>query len=211
MAGATSDCCRLSAFHVTSRHFMKSHMRWVHECLAVTCHLLFGHNDRDLSRVTAVTRRWNGYKRRGRRRRRKSAQKVEPGEKNSPAAPAVTRTRDLSITSPCGLTCLLAQVVRASKVTSANAVNATPLAPPPLVSGQPTSLCPQTAVCTATAATVVWNSGSAVISLSRAGAPGVNTGLARDSFVHVCDAGSILEQTASCEVIMTDEQGHTSS
>ena len=30
----------------------------------------------------------------------KSAQKVDPGEENSPVAPVGTRTRDLSITSP---------------------------------------------------------------------------------------------------------------
>ena len=37
-------------------------------------------NDRDLLRATAVTRGWNGY-------RNESAQKVDPGEDNSPAAP----------------------------------------------------------------------------------------------------------------------------
>ena len=35
-------------------------------------------------------------------RYRKEAQKVDPGEENSPAAPAVTRTRDLSITTDSG-------------------------------------------------------------------------------------------------------------
>ena len=47
-----------------------------------------------LSRAAAVTREWSGY------RNKESAQKVDPGEENSPAAPAGTRTRDLSITSP---------------------------------------------------------------------------------------------------------------
>ena len=63
--------------------------------LAVTCRLpRFWQNDRGLLRATAVTRGWNGY-------RNKSAQKVDPGEENSPAAPAgIRRTRDLSITSP---------------------------------------------------------------------------------------------------------------
>ena len=32
--------------------------------------------------------------------KKESAQKVDHGEENSPAAPAGTRTRDLSITSP---------------------------------------------------------------------------------------------------------------
>ena len=39
-----------------SRHFMQSHIRRVHACLAVTCHLYLGQNDRDLLRATVVTR-----------------------------------------------------------------------------------------------------------------------------------------------------------
>ena len=74
-------------------HFMQSHIRKVYACLAVTCHLRFWQNYRGLLRATAVTRGWNGY-------RNKSLQKVDPGEENSPAAPAGIRTRDLSITSP---------------------------------------------------------------------------------------------------------------
>ena len=50
-------------------------------------------NDRDLLRDTAVTRGWNGY-------RNESAQKVDPGEEISPAAPSGIRTHDLSIASP---------------------------------------------------------------------------------------------------------------
>ena len=34
----------------------KPHIRKVHACLAVTCHLHFWQNDRDLLRATAVTR-----------------------------------------------------------------------------------------------------------------------------------------------------------
>ena len=64
----------------------------MHGCLAVTCHLHLWQNDRDLLRAAAVTRGWNGY-------RNKSAQKVDPGEENSPADPAGIRTRNLSITS----------------------------------------------------------------------------------------------------------------
>ena len=56
----------------------------VYACLAVTCHLLFWQNDRDLLHATAVTRGWNEY-------RNKS--------QHSPAAPAGIRTRGLSITS----------------------------------------------------------------------------------------------------------------
>ena len=43
-------------------HFMQGHIRKVHACLAVTCHLHFWQNDRDLLRATAVTRGWNGYR-----------------------------------------------------------------------------------------------------------------------------------------------------
>ena len=43
-------------------HFMQSHIRKVHACLAVTCHLHFRQNDPDLLRATAVTRVWNGYR-----------------------------------------------------------------------------------------------------------------------------------------------------
>ena len=60
--------------------------------LAVTCHLHFGQNDRDLVRAFAVTRE--------RITTGESAQKVDPGKENPSAAPAGTRTRDLSITSP---------------------------------------------------------------------------------------------------------------
>ena len=37
-------------------HFMQSHIRKVYACLAVTCHLHFWQNDRELLRATAVTR-----------------------------------------------------------------------------------------------------------------------------------------------------------
>ena len=39
--------------------FNKSHIRKVYACLAVTCHLHFWQNDRDLLRATVVTRGWN--------------------------------------------------------------------------------------------------------------------------------------------------------
>ena len=65
----------------------------MYACLAVICHLHFWQNYRGLLRATAVTQGWNGY-------RNESAQKADPGEENSPAAPAGIRTRDLSITSP---------------------------------------------------------------------------------------------------------------
>ena len=76
-----------------SSHLMQNRVRRVHAGFAVNCHLHFWQNDRDLLRTTAVTRGWNGY-------RNESAQKGDPGEENSPAAPARIRTRDLLITSP---------------------------------------------------------------------------------------------------------------
>ena len=73
-----------------SPHFMQSYIRRVHACFAVTCHL---HIWQNLLRATAVTRGWDGY------RNKSFAQKVDPGEENSPAASAGTRTSDLSITN----------------------------------------------------------------------------------------------------------------
>ena len=69
-----------------------SHIRKMYVCLAVTCHLHFWQNDRGLLRATVVTKGWNGY-------RNVSAQKVDPGEENSPAAPAGNQTHNLSIMS----------------------------------------------------------------------------------------------------------------
>ena len=43
-------------------HFMQSHIREVYACLALTCHLHFWQNDRDLLHATAVTWGWNGYR-----------------------------------------------------------------------------------------------------------------------------------------------------
>ena len=63
-------------------------------CLAVTCHLRFWQNGRGHLRATAVTRGVEWIP------KEESAQKVDPGEENSPTAPAGIRTRDLSITSP---------------------------------------------------------------------------------------------------------------
>ena len=155
-----------------SRHFIKSHMCWVHECLAVTCHLLFWHNDRDLSRVTAVTRGWNGYK----RRRRKSAQKVDPGENFLPQLllglePATFRSRvpryNPFVSAGCACQQSHLSQRRQRHALSSSATGVRPADFPVSTDS----------LCTATAATMVWNSGSAVISLSRAGAPGVNTGL----------------------------------
>ena len=76
--------------HVTSCN--ATYIRYV--CLAVTCHLHFWQNDRDILSATAVT--WGGTD----TEIRVSTEKVDPGEENSPAAPAGIRTSDLSVTSP---------------------------------------------------------------------------------------------------------------
>ena len=72
---------------------MQSYIRKVYAHLVVTSHLHFWQNDRDLLRAAVVTWGRNGYW-------NKSAQKVDPGEENSPAAPAGIQTHDLSIMSP---------------------------------------------------------------------------------------------------------------
>ena len=48
---------------------MQNHIRKVHACLAVTCQLHFGLNDRDLLRVTAVTRGRNRYQNKSQHRK----------------------------------------------------------------------------------------------------------------------------------------------
>ena len=69
MADATRNCCRLGAHSVyaiqqcTSLqcHFKAKYVG-VQVYLAVTCHLHFWQNDRDLLRAAAVTWEWNGYR-----------------------------------------------------------------------------------------------------------------------------------------------------
>ena len=59
-------------------HFMQSHIRKVYACLAVTCHLHFWQNDRDLLRATAVTRGWNGYRNKSQNRKLTLEKKILP-------------------------------------------------------------------------------------------------------------------------------------
>ena len=59
-------------------HFMQSHIRKVYACLAVTCHLHFWQNDRDLLRATAVTRGWNGYRNKSQHRKSTLEKKIIP-------------------------------------------------------------------------------------------------------------------------------------
>ena len=59
-------------------HFMQSHIRKVYACLAVTCHLRFWQNDRDLLRATVVTRGWNGYRNKSQYRKLTLEKKILP-------------------------------------------------------------------------------------------------------------------------------------
>ena len=52
------------------RHFTQIHIRWVHACLAVTCHLHFWQNDQDLLSATEVARWWNGHRNKNQHRSR---------------------------------------------------------------------------------------------------------------------------------------------
>ena len=61
-------------------HFMQSHIRKVYACLAVTCHLHFWQNDRDLLRATVATRGWNGHRNKSQHRKfsRRSSRDSNP-------------------------------------------------------------------------------------------------------------------------------------
>ena len=58
--------------------FIKSHIRKVYACLAVTCHLHFWQNDRDFLRATVVTRGWNGYRNKSQHRKSTLEKKILP-------------------------------------------------------------------------------------------------------------------------------------
>ena len=61
MPHETAAISARSVYTIQPCHFMQRHIRKVYACLAVTCHLHFWQNDRDLLRATAVTRGWKGY------------------------------------------------------------------------------------------------------------------------------------------------------
>ena len=77
MAGATWNCCSLGALSVytiqpctsSQCHFIRSDVRRTYACLAVTCHLHFCQNDKDVLRATVVTRGWNGYRNKSQHRK----------------------------------------------------------------------------------------------------------------------------------------------
>ena len=67
-----------TAYNHAPCHFMQSYIRKVYACLAVTCHLHFWQNDRDLFRATAVTWGWNGYRNKSQHRKSTLEKKILP-------------------------------------------------------------------------------------------------------------------------------------
>jgi len=59
-------------------HFTQNRIRKVYACLAVTCHLHFWQNDRDILRATAVTRVCNGYRNKSQHRKLTKENKILP-------------------------------------------------------------------------------------------------------------------------------------
>ena len=57
-------------------HFMQSHICKVYACLAVTCHLHFWQNERDLFHATAVTCGWNRYRNKSQHRKSTLEKKI---------------------------------------------------------------------------------------------------------------------------------------
>ena len=70
-------------YNHASCHFMQSHIRKVYACLAVTCHLHFWQNDRDLLRPTVVTRGWNGYRNKSQHRKSTMEKKIRKFSRRS--------------------------------------------------------------------------------------------------------------------------------
>ena len=112
MAGATWNCCRLGASSVYTIqprtalqcHLIRSHVRRVHVCLDVTCHLHFWQNDLDLLRATAVTRGWNGYRNKSQHRKltleKKSLSPLQRGLEPGTFGSRVRRSNHWTIPAP---------------------------------------------------------------------------------------------------------------
>ena len=71
-------CTPLNHAPVYSVTSFKSHIGRVYACLAVTCHMHFWQNDRDLLRAIAVTRGWNGYRHKSQHRKVTLEKKILP-------------------------------------------------------------------------------------------------------------------------------------
>ena len=86
MAGATwnvqvlgaGSVCTIQPCTSLQCHFFQSHMDKVYACLAVTCHLDFWQNDRDLLRATAVTQGWSGYRNKSQHKKLTLEKKIIP-------------------------------------------------------------------------------------------------------------------------------------
>ena len=70
--------CKVMSLHAKPCHFMQSHIRKLHLCLTVTCHLHFWQNDRYLLYATAATQGWNGYRNKSQHRKLTLDKKILP-------------------------------------------------------------------------------------------------------------------------------------
>ena len=73
---AVSAQVQCTPYNHAPYHFMQSHIRKVHACLAVTCHMHFWQNDQDLLHATAVTRVWNRYQNKSQHRKSTLEKKI---------------------------------------------------------------------------------------------------------------------------------------
>jgi len=87
---------------------VRSHIRRVYVCLAVTYYLHFCQNDRNLWRVTAVTRGWNGYGNKGQDRQLTVEKKALPPLRGQSTAVNMSFTKQGFSPFSCGPECLLA-------------------------------------------------------------------------------------------------------
>ena len=95
-------------------HFMQSHIRKVYACLAVTCHLHFWQNDRDLLLATAVTRGWNVYQNKSQHRKLTLEKKILPPflQGFEPTTfQSQVHSNHWAIPAPCHVCSALAQVM----------------------------------------------------------------------------------------------------
>ena len=111
IAGATWNCYHLgtcSAYTIqlcisVQSHFIQSHTGRVYVCLAVTCHLHFWRNDRDILCAAAVTRGWNGYRNQNQHRKSTLEKKILPpfqqGFEPATFQSRVRRSNHLAITA----------------------------------------------------------------------------------------------------------------
>ena len=85
-------------------HFMQSHIRKVYACLAVTCHLHFWQNDRDLLCATVVTLGWNRYRNKSQHRKstleKKILQPLQQGFEPATFQSRVRRSNHWAIPAP---------------------------------------------------------------------------------------------------------------